>query len=752
MAGLDLSDDLRGLLGARTARALGDALDLHTVGDLLTHYPRRYVERGELTDLRSLELGEHVTVLAKVRSGQNREYHDRRTGRRAWRQEVVVTDGSGSLQLVFFKQKWLVEKVLVPGRVAVFAGKVTEFRGTRQLSHPDYRVIRDGELDAQTTSAEAGEFLAFAGALLPVYPASAKVQSWVVSDAVGVLLAQLPDTLPDPLPAELRLEQGLVGSAEALRLIHRPEAQDDVDRARRRLAWDEALVMQAVLARRRAATETLPATPRVDPGDGVLTAFERRLPFELTSGQLEVGEQITSDLAQPHPMHRLLEGEVGSGKTIVALRAMLTVVDTGGQAVLLAPTEVLAQQHHRSLTAMLGPLAERGLLGGGEVGTRVALVTRSMTAAQRREALLDIGVGDAGIVVGTHALLEERVQFFDLGLVVVDEQHRFGVEQRAALAAKSRDGTRPHVLVMTATPIPRTVAMTVFGDLETSTLTELPAGRCGISTHVVSRRKKHFVARTWERVREEVVAGRQAYVVCSRIGGDADDVADADADESTDGRGGAASGETDEGAPRPDGVLETAAALADGPLAGLRIAVVHGRLSGEDKDAVMRRFAGGDIDVLVATTVIEVGVDVPNATVMVVMDADRFGVSQLHQLRGRVGRGGHAGLCLLLTWTGDTSPAGERLAAVASTTDGLVLSRLDLAQRREGDVLGTSQSGRHSSLRVLEVLRDEDIIVAARGWASRLVAQDRELAGNPVLARAVAAAEDMDEAEYLDKP
>ncbi len=457
-----------------------------------------------------------------------------------------------------------------------------------------------------------------------------------------------------------------------------------------------------------------------------------------------MGRTIAADLARTHPMHRLLQGEVGSGKTLVALRAMLTVVDSGGQAVLLAPTEVLAQQHHRSVTALLGPLAERGLLGGSDAGTGVALLTGSASSARRRQAMLDIASGQAGIVIGTHALLEQKVQFFDLGLVVVDEQHRFGVEQRAALAAKARDDNRPHVLVMTATPIPRTVAMTVFGDLEVSTLTELPEGRLPVVTHVVPAEKPRFLDRAWTRILDEVSAGRQAYVVCPRIGGDdkasTDDVG---TDDATDRR-------------PPIAVLDVAPILAEGPLAAARVGILHGRLSPEEKDDVMRRFAAGPtasdgIDVLVATTVVEVGVDVPNATVMVVMDADRFGVSQLHQLRGRVGRGDHAGLCLLVTDIPPGTPARERLDAVAGTLDGFELSRLDLEQRREGDVLGASQSGSRSSLRMLSVLRDEDVITAARAEATALVAEDPDLATVPALGRAVVALLDEERADYLEK-
>ncbi|MGH8971160.1 MAG: ATP-dependent DNA helicase RecG, partial [Actinomycetes bacterium] len=498
---------------------------------------------------------------------------------------------------------------------------------------------------------------------------------------------------------------------------------------------------------RRAAARALPATPRVAAAGGLLAAFDERLPFDLTDGQRQVSAAITDDLARDHPMHRLLQGEVGSGKTVVALRAMLAVVDAGGQAALLAPTEVLAAQHHRSVSEMLGPLAERGLLGGADIGTRVALLTGSQNAAARRRSLLEVASGDAGIVVGTHALIQDRVDFLDLGLVVVDEQHRFGVEQRDALRAKA--DRPPHVLVMTATPIPRTVAMTVFGDLDVSTLTELPAGRSPIVTHVVpAGEKPHFLRRGWQRVREEVDAGHQAYVVCPRIG-DAEGAEDSSGDEPPDDPG-----EGPDTRPRrqPLAVGDVHAELtASGPLADLRVEVLHGRLASETKDDVMRRFAAGQVDVLVATTVIEVGVDVPNATAMVVMDADRFGVSQLHQLRGRVGRGGAPGLCLLVTDAADGSPPRARLDAVAATVDGFELSRVDLETRREGDVLGASQSGRRSSLRLLAVIRDEAVIEQARREATAIVEADPDLTNHPVLLESITALLDEERTEFLEK-
>jgi ATP-dependent DNA helicase RecG len=568
------------------------------------------------------------------------------------------------------------------------------------------------------------------------------------------------DVGEDPIPAEVRERHHLIGRADAIRAIHRPLDRDDLKRARHRLKWDEAFMLQSALAQRRLAAAAMPAMPRPRVEGGIADEFDARLPFSLTAGQVAVGETITADLACAYPMHRLLQGEVGSGKTVIAIRAMLQVVDAGGQAALLAPTEVLAQQHYRSITAMLGPLAQGGQLGAAEHATGVTLLTGSVGAAARRAVLADVFTGDAGIVIGTHALLEDQVQFADLGLVVIDEQHRFGVEQRDALRAKAA-GNRPHVLVMTATPIPRTVAMTVYGDLETSTLTELPAGRSAIATHVVpAADKPHFLERAWERVREEVAQGRQAYVVCPRVGDsspgadeeDADDLGPDDPEDDfgpVDMTGGVPRGLV--GTRRqPLSVLDVAGTLAAGPLAGLRLAILHGRLHPDEKDQVMRDFAAGDINVLVATTVIEVGVDVPNATAMVIMDAERFGVSQLHQLRGRVGRGSFPGLCLLVTEAPPASPQRERLTAVAATLDGFQLSRLDLEQRREGDVLGAAQAGHHSSLRLLRLLPDEDLIGQAREDATELVTADPHLAAHPALRTAIDELFGV-QAEYLDK-
>ncbi|MEU6772002.1 ATP-dependent DNA helicase RecG [Streptomyces sp. NPDC046759] len=745
-----LKQPLKSVLGPATAKVMAEHLGLHTVGDLLHHYPRRYEERGQLTHLADLPMDEHVTVVAQVADARLHTFASARAPRgKGQRLEVTITDGSGRLQLVFFGNGvHKPHKELLPGTRAMFAGKVSLFNRRLQLAHPAYELLR-GDSEETVES--------WAGALIPLYPATAKLESWKIGKAVQTVLPTAREAL-DPLPPSLREGRGLLPLPEALLKIHRPHSKADIADARARLKWDEAFVLQVALARRRHADAQLPAVPRTPRPDGLVTAFDDRLPFTLTEGQQKVSREIFDDIATDHPMHRLLQGEVGSGKTLVALRAMLAVVDAGGQAAMLAPTEVLAQQHHRSITEMMGELASWGLWrdappqkggggrrdGGTEHATKVVLLTGSMGAAARRQALLDLVTGEAGIVIGTHALIEDKVQFHDLGLVVVDEQHRFGVEQRDALRGKGRQP--PHLLVMTATPIPRTVAMTVFGDLETSVLDQLPAGRSPIASHVVpAADKPHFLTRAWERVREEVANGHQAYVVCPRIGDDIDEAADPK-------KAGGKKSPEDEAEKRPPlAVLDVADQLAGGPLHGLKVEVLHGRMHPDDKDAVMRRFAAGETDVLVATTVIEVGVNVPNATAMVIMDADRFGVSQLHQLRGRVGRGSAPGLCLLVTEMPEASAARQRLNAVASTLDGFELSRIDLEQRREGDVLGQAQSGVRSSLRVLAVIEDEEVIAEAREEATAVVTADPELRDLPGLRTALDALLDEEREQYLEK-
>lgn len=733
-------------LNARTAKALGK-LGLRTADDLVRHYPRRYAEPGTLTDITGLRVGEHVTVVAEVVRTSLRP-----TAQGRGLLQSTITDGSSRLELTFFassvrKLEWR-QVQLRPGRRGLFTGEVSVYRDTLQLMHPECRLFgADDDADAQD------EALLEAGRPIPVYPAVAGFESWKVAQAVRTVLDPLrEEDVPDPVPDELLRRDAMPTLLEALRLVHVPHDDADWRRGRARLRYEEALVLQAELARRRARVAALEAVARRPRTDGLLAAFDARLPFTLTEGQRVVGEQLAAELAAPRPMQRLLQGEVGSGKTVVALRAMLQVVDAGGQAALLAPTEVLAAQHARTLRTLLGDLADAALRGDAGPGTRVALLTGSLPAAARREAMLDAAGGAAGIVVGTHALLSQDVQFADLGLVVVDEQHRFGVEQRDALRAKA--GRTPHTLVMTATPIPRTVAMTVFGDLETSVLSEVPAGRQGITTHTVPADNPRWTDRTWQRVREEVDRGGRAYVVCPRIDGD---VAAGDASDQ-DGADLLLRAEPTVGAPeqaprRPlRAVLDVAEELRARPeLQGLGVGVLHGRLTPDEKDRAFAAFASGQAPVLVSTTVVEVGVDVPDATVMVVLDADRFGISQLHQLRGRVGRGTRPGLCLLVSAAEPGSDAHTRLETLAATSDGFELAALDLELRHEGDVLGAAQHGRGSSLRLLRVTRDADVIALARVDARGLVDQDQELEPWPALRAAIDASLRGEREEFLDR-
>ena len=719
-----LENKVSAVVGDRTAKVLETTFGIKSIGDLMRHYPRRYMVRGELSDISALHEGDETTILAQVYSAATRPMR----GRKGSMLEVVVTDGTDKLSLTFFNQAWR-EKDLKVGRQGLFAGKVGVFNNKKQLAHPDYEMIPDG---SDVDSAVEG----FAGKYLPVYPASAKMPSWKISQCAQLAIGSLEE-IQDFLPISIREKHKYPSLHQALVQLHQPADLDHAELSRERLTFDEAFLLQSLLVMRRIELKKLNSTSRKRISGGLLDAFDATLPFELTAGQVAVCKEIESDLSQPHPMHRLLQGEVGSGKTIVALRAMLAVVDSGGQAALLAPTEVLAAQHLRTIQKLLGELGQGGMLGGSEKATQVTLFTGSQNAAARKEALAMAATGSAGIVIGTHALLGEKVEFKDLGLIVVDEQHRFGVEQRDALKEKAI--LPPHLLVMTATPIPRTVAMTVFGDLDVSTLRELPLGRQPITTHVVPvKEKPSFLERAWQRINEEVAQGHQAYIVAPRISADSDANADIDflfGEESSE----------------ITSVEELAPTLHAGPLKGLKIAILHGRLSADEKDTTMQAFTKGDIDVLVSTTVIEVGVDVPNATIMVIMDADRFGVSQLHQLRGRVGRGTSPGLCLLVTQCEEETPARERLNAVAGTLDGFELSRIDLEQRREGDVLGASQSGTQSHLRLLRVLRDEALIEQARDDAESLIATDNDLSDYPALRAELAQLQRDQAVDYLDK-
>lgn len=726
-----LSTRLGAVLGDATAKALTAAFEINDVEGLLRHYPRRYAERGELTDLAQLVPGEHATVMAEI--SRVNEIPGR--GKAGSRLEVTVTDGTANLDLAFFAHgRWHRSKLKVGAR-GLFAGKVGEFRGRRQLAHPEYALIPDA--DEEDVASEIAE--TFANALIPVYPASAKLPSWRIARAIAIVMEQV-EFEDDSLPAEIKTKYNLISAQEAFTKIHKPITKPDIAIAIERFRFEEAFVLQTVLAQRRLAALAIPAIARTKGGE-LLDQFDAQLPFALTPGQIQVADQLTAEIRESQPMNRLLHGEVGAGKTVVALRAMLQVVQAGGQAALLAPTSVLANQHFESISKLLGELGIGPLLSGNPVATKIALLTGSLPAAAKRQVLAEIANGEAGIVIGTHALLEEQAQFRDLGIVVVDEQHRFGVEQRDRLRERAQAGTRPHLLVMTATPIPRTVAMTVFGDLDVSQLTTLPAGRKEIATHVVaSLEQPAHLARVWQRIVEEAKLGHRIFIVCPRIGGDQaeDDVTDPSSDQKR----------------PPLAVLDVLEKLQAGPLAELKLAALHGRLPDEEKSALMAKFNStqpGAIEVLVCTTVIEVGVDVPIATMMVVLDADRFGIAQLHQLRGRVGRGGLPGLCVLVSEAEPDSLARARLAAVAATNDGFVLAEVDLEQRREGNILGATQSGLKSKLRLLEVTKHAEVVEVARTAAFELVAADPQLRNHAGLQQAVATIVGEEGADWLDK-
>ncbi|OIH97126.1 MULTISPECIES: ATP-dependent DNA helicase RecG [unclassified Curtobacterium] len=720
---------LASVLGGRTASAIEKAFGYRTVGEFLEHAPRRYAERGALTALDSLAIGEPVTIVAEVVDVRERTMR----ARRGSILEAKIGDGKGLLTLTFFNQGWRT-KDLVPGARGIFAGKVSDYRGARQLAHPDYELF---DADDPRATAEPGsdEAIRWSRQPIPIYPATASLSSWQIAKSIAIVLDTLPD-LPDPVPAAARGRLDLVPFRRALELLHRPEKVADFKRAQDALRYREAFVLQTALVQRRIRSRRTAATARVASPGGILERFDATLPFELTDDQRTVGAEVDQDLARTWPMHRLVQGEVGSGKTLVAIRAMLTVAESGGQSALIAPTEVLAAQHLRSIVKFLGPDLAAEL--------RPVILTGSQSTDERRRALLAAASGSSRLVVGTHALLGDRVDFAELGLVVVDEQHRFGVEQREALRTKG--ATPPHVLVLTATPIPRTVAMTVFGDLDVSTITGLPSGRAGVETFTVPLAEHPgWESRIWSRMAEELDKGRQAFVVCPAID---------DAHTEDDGEPAPTDAAAEPDAPKraPATVLATAERMRTIPvLAGRRIAVLHGRMTADEKDRVMTSFAAGDLDVLVATTVIEVGVDVPNAAMMAVLDADRFGVSQLHQLRGRIGRGQWAGVCLLVTTAELETTSRERVDAVSASDDGFELARVDLELRREGDVLGERQSGGRSSLNLLRVVEHADLIVDARGEAERVLERDPDLQGSPALREALGRRLDESDAAFLGK-
>ena len=753
-----LQRPLSRLLGRRTAAQLAKQ-GVETGGDLLRLLPRRYDTWGDLTDMRTLSKDEQATVQAQIVRASSRRT---RSGRAPALMEATVTDGVSTMDVVQFGaagQMRARAAQLAPGTTVLMSGKVGIHRGRKQLSNPRVYVLDDLDEDERE---------ALLARPMPIYPGTEALPSWSVGKAVRTVLDQVgPDDVPDPLPDDLRRAAGLIDAYTAYRWVHRPDDAQQWKAARSRLRHEEALILQVALAQRRAhheATRTAVAWPEPQETGTLRADLDAALPYNLTAGQVRVGREIAADLTRTVPMQRLLQGDVGSGKTLVALRAMLQVVGGGGQAALLAPTEVLAAQHRASLEMLLGPLGRSGMLGSAERSTRVHLLTGSTSAVQRRQILADLAAGEPAIVVGTHALLSDTVQIPFLGLVVVDEQHRFGVAQRDALRERGGvtdpdTGQRhtPHLLVMTATPIPRTIAMTVFGDLATSVLDELPAGRSPVRTHLVPWSRTSWVEGIWRRAAKEVAAGGRVYVVCPRIEVGDDEpqeeaavASDADTDRAVDLL------ELEESGPRPDRPLAAVEEWrqrldAEPALEGIDIAVLTGRMSSEDKAAAMAGFASGATPVLVSTTVIEVGVDVPEASMMVILDADRFGLSQLHQLRGRVGRGDRESVCVAVTGVEVGSTAFHRLKAFASTMDGFALAEADLDLRSEGDVLGASQSGRASGLDLLRVTRDARLIATVRREAERIVAADPQLREHRALASTIVERLDEESQAFLER-
>lgn len=725
---------LASILGAATARKIEQAFGYLTTGELLNHFPRRYMEIGELTNISELPLGEEVTIVAEVESVSQR----RMQTRSGFLLQAVVRDAVGptqsTLRMSFFNG-YEAKRDLQIGVTAMFSGKVSLYQNRLELTHPEYSLLESAE-DADPRP-------------IPIYPATAKFPNKKIREAISLLIPQVSEQeFPEFLPEHVLTKLKLIPRAQAFREIHEPATVARGYAARKRFAFEEAFLLQAALLQRRAFRRLQPAVGRAARRDGLLAEFERTLPYTLTEGQERAGLDIAQDLTRAHPMNRLLQGEVGSGKTLVALRAMLQVIDAGGQCVLLAPTEVLAQQHYQSMRKLLGQWGTLGELGSDPRATRVDLLTGSMTANEKRRVLLGAASGETGILVGTHALLSDVVSFADLGLVVVDEQHRFGVEQRDLLRSKAKNP--PHMLVMTATPIPRTVAMTVFGDFEVSLMKSLPPGRAPISTHLVPLQMPHMQERLFARIAEEVAKGHQVYVVCPRISEKAaEDDAAPELDDRMEDQG--PSGSIP---PRPPSMtVEKMLELFSGmpEFSQIGIAELHGRMPSDEKAATMAEFDSGKVSILVSTTVIEVGVDVHNATLMVIIDAENFGISQLHQLRGRIGRGGHPGTCLMTTWLDADHPSISRLRAVESTTDGFLLAESDLQERREGDILGASQSGSRSTLRVLRVIKDSKLIERARAEAEDVVESARGIEDYPLLRTAVEDWVDEDMQAFLER-
>jgi len=874
---------LKKYLPAPSAKAIATHLDLHTVGEMLEYFPRKYLPRGELSSFAELVEGQDVTIIARVvhvstrtmaarrgkitevtitdrlsdatgqdapagfgaagfgaggpvsvvpgranrpgassvsrvsgvpaQSWQATGMHNPRINALANSTQTPAVQGRGAqpasysgyadsygqdsfgqdsfaqgglfgvpapsmtnpgaligsqMKLSFFNA-WTAAREIREGETMMFSGRVGIYRGEYTLTNPHYALLSKDASGADVTDA--------ATAPVPVYRAPVKLPTDRISGYMAQLLEKVPlKELEDPVPYTIRRTRKVPSLEWTYRALHTPDSEDTWRAAQAQMRYREAFVLQSALARLHSVRAAHLTQPRPAVEGGLADRLLQVLPYELTEGQQKVGAEIAADLSSESPMNRLLQGDVGSGKTVVALRAMLQVADAGGQSTMLAPTEVLAEQHLRSVLDILGDMAApedsdaddsaEGIPSGSgeEPGrVRVRLLTASMGTRAKRKVLQELADGTAQIVIGTHALLSDEVSFHDLGLVVVDEQHRFGVEQRDSL--RGTDGALPHRLVMTATPIPRTVAMTVFGDLDVSVLDTLPAGRQKISTHVVPLAEKPaWASRLWRRAREEIDAGHQVYVVVPKIGEDGDSLEEGTAFFGASSLNGAGAGNSAQGYfgqggnASSDGKVQLTSVAsmysylsAEDALVGVRIGTLHGRMDPAEKTAVMTAFERGEIDLLISTTVIEVGVNVPNATLMIIMDADRFGISGLHQLRGRVGRGGYAGTCLLVTRQEEGGVSRERLDAVASTTDGFELSRIDLAQRREGDILGAAQSGSKSTLRFLRALADADIIERAREDARSVVEKDPTLAKHPSLARTIDRALDADREAFLGR-
>ena len=710
---------LKELLISRESKAMA-SFGVYDLDTMMRFAPRRYVVPAPLRSLHDVTEGEAVSAVVSVVSVRDRAMRSRH----GVILEVVVSDGIEKMPLTFFLTKkhqveWHRGRLPLGALITVHGTVGYDgFRKALQITHPAYETIEDTD-----------EGRAWAQRPRPIYPLRQNIALATMRSAVEKGL-EFAGSLARPVPDEVITRRGLPPLAEAVRLVHTPLTVQDTRRGMAHLRYEEAFILQAIFAQRRAQDERTPA-PVLSAEGPLQPLLDQRLPFVLTDGQRDIGAMIQERIGKGHPTSVLLQGDVGSGKTVVALRAMLRAVDSGHQAALLAPTEVLAEQHHRTLMTLLGDLARAGQLDGHAAATRVRLLTGSQRTAGRRETLLDVTSGQAGIVVGTHALLAEKVEFASLGLVVIDEQHRFGVDHRRRLRAKGPAGQSPHVIVMTATPIPRTAALATVGDLDVLTLSESPGQRAGVTSFVVHEKLPKWEQRMWQRAAEEIAAGRQVFVVCARID---EEEADAPAPPILDENG-------KEGAPALDparGVLQTALRLAERPeLAGARLGILHGRLTGEEKQEVMGQMVRGEIDVLVSTTVIEVGVDVPNASVMVILDAERFGVSQLHQLRGRVGRGEHAGIAFFDTSGVPGKEHSAHLQAIAETTDGFELAELDLRRRGAGDLVGEEQSGLQRTLKHLDVIRDARAIEQAREDAFAVVAADPELTTHPVLAGAI---------------